>query len=98
MRSALSTLLLLLLVPACTSERPPAAQAATRVAAGHTIVTPAGKEWTQPGGDYAGSRFSSLTEITPANAGELKVASTFSTGVLQGHEGNPLVVDNTMYV
>jgi PQQ-dependent dehydrogenase (methanol/ethanol family) len=103
MRNALGTLLLLLLVPACKSDRPPAAQAATPpersgVTAARTIVTPAGKEWSQPGGDYAGSRYSTLAEITPANASQLNVASTFSTGVLQGHEGNPLVVDHTMYV
>jgi PQQ-dependent dehydrogenase (methanol/ethanol family) len=106
MRNVASTLLLLGLVPACKSDRPRAAQAATLSArpddttalTGRMIVTPAGKEWTQPGGDYAGSRYSSLAEITPANAGELKVVTTFSTGVLQGHEGNPLVVDNTMYV
>jgi PQQ-dependent dehydrogenase (methanol/ethanol family) len=106
MRNVVSTLLLLGLVPACKSDRPRVAQAATLSArpddttarTGRMIVTPAGKEWTQPGGDYAGSRYSSLAEITPANAGELKVVTTFSTGVLQGHEGNPLVVDNTMYV
>src|SRR3982074_2772751 len=103
MRNVLSTLLLLGLVPACKSERPRVAQAATLASrsvgnSARTIVTPAGKEWTQPGGDYAGSRSSSLTQITPANSGELRVVTTFATGVLQGHEGNPLVVDNTMYV
>ena len=51
-----------------------------------------------PAGDYANTRYSTLTQITPANAAELKVVSTFSTGVLQGHEGQPLVVHNTMYV
>jgi len=46
--------------------------------------------------DLAGSRFSPLDQITTANVAKLKVAWTFSTGVLNGHEGQPLVVDNTM--
>ena len=44
------------------------------------------------------SRYSNLAQITPANAKDLHVAWTFSTGVLRGHEGQPLVVDNTMYI
>ena len=55
-------------------------------------------EWALPARDYANSRFSSLAEITPANAKNLRVAWTFSTGVLRGHEGQPLVVGNTMYM
>jgi len=55
-------------------------------------------EWTLPARDYASSRFSKLAQITPANAKNLRVAWTFSTGVLRGHEGQPLVVDNTMYI
>jgi PQQ-dependent dehydrogenase (methanol/ethanol family) len=55
-------------------------------------------EWALPARDYANSRFSSLAEITPANAKNLHVAWTFSTGVLRGHEGQPLVVGNTMYM
>jgi PQQ-dependent dehydrogenase (methanol/ethanol family) len=51
-----------------------------------------------PGHDYASSRFSKLAQITPANATRLRAVWTFSTGVLAGHEGQPLVVKNTMYV
>src|SRR5690606_5291326 len=32
------------------------------------------------------------------NVGDLQVAWTFSTGVLRGHEGGPLVVGDTLYV
>ena len=35
---------------------------------------------------------------TPTNVGKLQVAWTFSTGVLRGHEGAPLVIGNMMYV
>jgi PQQ-dependent dehydrogenase (methanol/ethanol family) len=56
------------------------------------------KEWVMPAGDYANTRFSKLKQITAANVGKLQVAWTFSTGVLRGHEGAPLVVDDVMYV
>ena len=55
-------------------------------------------EWTMPAKDYASTRFSELAEITPANATRLRPVWSFSTGVLAGHEGQPLVVKNTMYV
>jgi PQQ-dependent dehydrogenase (methanol/ethanol family) len=56
------------------------------------------KEWVMPAGDYANTRFSKLKQITAANVGKLQVAWTFSTGVLRGHEGAPLVVNDVMYV
>lgn len=51
-----------------------------------------------PGKDNASTRFSELTQITRANASRLRAVWSFSTGVLGGHEGQPLVVRNTMYV
>lgn len=54
--------------------------------------------WAMPTGDYANTRYSKLDQINASNVGSLKVAWTFSTGVLRGHEGNPLVIGNTMYV
>ena len=56
------------------------------------------KNWVMPAGDYANTRFSKLNQITADNVGKLQVAWTFSTGVLRGHEGAPLVIDGTMYV
>src|SRR5437764_9380919 len=55
-------------------------------------------EWTMPARDYASSRYSTLAQITSANVKSLKAAWTFSTGVLRGHEGQPLVVNKTMYL
>jgi len=55
-------------------------------------------QWRMPGRDYAATRYSGLTSITPANAPRLRPVWSFSTGVLGGHEGQPLVVNNTMYV
>jgi PQQ-dependent dehydrogenase (methanol/ethanol family) len=56
------------------------------------------KDWVMPTGDYANSRYSKLNQITAANVGKLQVAWTFSTGVLRGHEGGPLIIGNMMYV
>src|SRR5689334_8919637 len=44
-------------------------------------------EWATPLGDLAGTRFSPLDQITPANVANLKVQTTLSTGIPHGHEG-----------
>lgn len=51
-----------------------------------------------PGADYGSTRYSALTQINTQNAPRLRPLWTFSTGVLGGHEGQPLVVNDTMYV
>ncbi len=56
------------------------------------------KQWVMPAGNYANTRHSTLKQITADNVGKLQVAWTFSTGVLRGHEGAPLVVGDVMYV
>jgi PQQ-dependent dehydrogenase (methanol/ethanol family) len=56
------------------------------------------KDWVMPTGNYTNQRYSQLKEITAQNVGRLQVAWTFSTGVLRGHEGGPLVIGNVMYV
>jgi PQQ-dependent dehydrogenase (methanol/ethanol family) len=55
-------------------------------------------QWTRPGKDFAATRFSELREITARNVGKLRAVWNFSTGVLGGHEGQPLVVGSTLYV
>ena len=55
-------------------------------------------QWIMPAKNYAGTRFSGLTEITADNVKQMGVAWTFSTGMLVGHEAAPLVVGSTMYV
>lgn len=54
--------------------------------------------WAKQEGDYANTRYSRLDQINAGNVGTMKVAWTFSTGVLRGHEGSPLVIGSTMYV
>ena len=55
-------------------------------------------QWLMPARDFAGTRFSPLAQINSGNATTLHPVWTFSTGVLAGHEGQPLVVGDTMYV
>ncbi len=55
-------------------------------------------QWAIQTGDYTNQRYSKLDQINRDNVKDLKVAWTFSTGVLRGHEGSPLVIGDTMYV
>lgn len=55
-------------------------------------------QWTMPAKNYAATRYSGLTQINAQNARSLHPLWTFSTGVLAGHEGQPLVAGETMYV
>src|SRR5690349_21200683 len=54
--------------------------------------------WPIQGSDYALTRYSPLNKIGAGNVAGLHVAWTFSTGQIHGHEGTPLVVNNTMYI
>ena len=54
--------------------------------------------WAMQLGDYSGKRYSPLDQITTQNVKNLKVDWSFSTGVLRGHEGGPLVIGDVMYV
>ncbi|HTZ57502.1 MAG TPA: PQQ-dependent dehydrogenase, methanol/ethanol family [Acidobacteriaceae bacterium] len=67
--------------------------------AGIHLVSPVPNgEWTLPAGDFANTRFSPLAQINTSNVQNLKVVATSSTGIPHGHEGQPLVVDGTLYV
>jgi PQQ-dependent dehydrogenase (methanol/ethanol family) len=55
-------------------------------------------QWVMAARNYASTRYSPLDEINLTNAARLKVAWTFSTGVVSGHEAAPLVVGSTMYL
>ncbi|WP_027036931.1 methanol/ethanol family PQQ-dependent dehydrogenase [Mesorhizobium ciceri] len=56
------------------------------------------KNWAMQTGDYANTRYSKLNQITADNVKNLQVKWTFSTGVLRGHEGGPLIIGDVMYV
>jgi len=55
-------------------------------------------EWRMAAGDYGSLRYSTLDAINTTNVQNLHAITTLSTGIPRGHEGQPLVVDNTMYV
>ena len=51
-----------------------------------------------PAGNYANTRYSELNQINKDNVKNLRPLWTFSTGVLRGHEGGPLVIGDVMYI
>jgi lanthanide-dependent methanol dehydrogenase len=55
-------------------------------------------QWPMPAGNVANTRFSALNDIKADNVATLKIAFTFSTGTLRGHEAAPIVTDKTMYI
>jgi PQQ-dependent dehydrogenase (methanol/ethanol family) len=106
MRFGVAPLVVLITLAACQGS---AKQDASANTTRDTVFVPGTKigvappntnagEWSLPARDYASSRYSELAQITTANAQNLHVSWTFSTGVLRGHEGQPLVVGNTMYI
>jgi len=56
-----------------------------------------GPEWASPGKNPALTRYSELKQITAENVKDLKVVSSFSTGLNKGHEAAPLLVGSTLY-
>ena len=54
-------------------------------------------QWVMPAQNYAAQRHSALTEIKTDNVADLKAAWTMSTGATRGHEGQPLVIGDTLY-
>ena len=62
-----------------------------------SLSQPDDGQWLMASKDYAANRFSGLDQINAGNVQNLRVAWTFATGVLRGHEGAPLIVGDTMY-
>jgi lanthanide-dependent methanol dehydrogenase len=99
----LAVLSILLLATACApsvSNSPTVtANKVLTAPTGARVVTPAEDgQWTMPAKDFASTRYSGLEEINSGNVANLKLAWTFSTGVLRGHEAAPIVVNGVMYV
>ena len=55
-------------------------------------------QWVMPTRTYDNQRYSELKQITAENVKNLHPVWSFSTGVLRGHEGAPLVIGDVMYV
>jgi methanol dehydrogenase (cytochrome c) subunit 1 len=56
------------------------------------------ENWVSYGRTYQEDNYSPMTQINTENVKKLKAAWSFSTGLLHGHEGTPLVVNGVMYV
>jgi PQQ-dependent dehydrogenase (methanol/ethanol family) len=108
-RGCRGALALLLALAACNREAAPPGERAAQPSGRGEVGTRAGAEpmlppgtdpgeWTIPARDYGSTRFSPLDQITTENAKDLRLAWTFSTGVLRGHEAAPIVAKGTMYV
>jgi PQQ-dependent dehydrogenase (methanol/ethanol family) len=83
-----------------TNGRPEAPQGTVPGAAPgvRVLSPPANGEWPMPAGDYGNLRYSPLNLINTSNVKNLQPITTMSTGVNRGHEGQPLVLNDTMYV
>ncbi len=55
-------------------------------------------QWTMSARNYAGWRYSELDQVNADNVSQLKVAFTYTTGLVRGHEAAPLVIGDTMYI
>jgi PQQ-dependent dehydrogenase (methanol/ethanol family) len=55
-------------------------------------------QWVMPARNHEGTRFSPLTQVTAANAAQLKLAFSMPTGLVKGHEAATIVADNTMFI
>ena len=58
-------------------------------------------DWLQPGGALGADRFSRLTQLTPQNVHNLKIAWIYHTGASRARgdfEATPLKVDNALYI
>ena len=60
------------------------------VVASATSAQPDDGQWLMAAKDYANQRFSGLDQINAGNVKNLKLAWTFSTGLVRGHEAAPL--------
>ncbi|MFL6248903.1 MAG: methanol/ethanol family PQQ-dependent dehydrogenase [Thermoanaerobaculia bacterium] len=106
MRRAFIASLLILAAAACdTAPKSSQAPGSAKASGGGKAAIPAfataaveDGQWLSVQKDYANTRFSGLSQINLSNIDQLKVATTFSTGFLNGHEATPLVVGDTMYL
>jgi PQQ-dependent dehydrogenase (methanol/ethanol family) len=101
----LAAVLLFPLLPACkeSGQKPSTASGAKSPQLDNaqwdlTKLQEDDNQWVMAAKNHANTRFSRLSDINASNVKDLKVAWTFSTGLVRGHEAAPLVVGGTMYV
>lgn len=64
----------------------------------HLVSSVPDGEWQLPAGDYANTRYDPLDQINTGNVKNLQVVDIVSDGIPRGHEGQPLVVNGTLYM
>jgi glucose dehydrogenase len=88
----------------CSFARPPSTASSSGSIDGTPVPPASAVTATEDGQslmaakDYANTRYSGLDEINTGNASRLRVAWTFLTGVVAGHEAAPVVVGSTMFL
>lgn len=101
-RTAVIACALFVISSCATRHSPPQQATQNRVLTSPTgasvAVEPEDGQWTMPAKNYASTRFSGLQDINAGNVANLKLAWSFSTGVVRGHEAAPIIANNTMYV
>lgn len=97
-RSARLRRLRLALAGAVLAAGAPALALAQNAAPPAAAAPPDDGQWTMPAKNYAATRYSELDDVNGSTVKNLQVQFTFSTGVDKGHEEEPLVVGNTMYI
>jgi len=95
MRIKVLVLAAALSLAACGKQpSPPATEGVTDA----LIATAPEAEWLSYGRDYGEQRFSPLTRISDANAGELGLAWSIDLETARGQEATPLMHDGVLYV
>src|SRR5947209_808781 len=61
------------------------------------LLHPGSDSWPSYHGDYSGRRHSGLTQITPGNVNQLKLAWLFQSGVNSTFKCSPLLVNGILY-
>ena len=71
----------------------------TGLAMSATFAAQSAKDWPNVGNDPGGTKYSTLTQITPANVTNLVKAWTYDTGIpATGYPATPIVINDVMYV
>lgn len=98
MRTAFPTSHLLALIScvACTAASPPTTSTST--APSPSALSSSSTDWPSYNGTLEGTRYSTLAQITPANAANLGRACTFDTGEQMSMQSGPVVVNGVLYL
>lgn len=87
-----------LALAACTAAVSQQSAAPVPPGAPHAMALGAGEDWgDNPGGDWAGSRYSLLTDIEMANVSDLGLAWEYDLGTARVQEATPVVIDGVRY-